>query len=156
MSVDWTPGKGPKTRRLAEARFHRLLYLQSMTDDDLFLETARREIPDAWRTLELDVDAEEPKQKVTLYLDRRVAQMFRRMGKGYQARINRILETWLQLKMSEKAVLRKETLEWVLQAMDEKNGAKMSERVKAEYERLVKDVAYEEGRLAGLRERGEG
>ena len=91
MSVTWTPTKGPKTKRLAEARLHHLMFMQAMTSDDQFLETARREIPEAWQTLEMDVETEAPKQKVTLYLDRAVAAMFRKMGHGYQARINRIL-----------------------------------------------------------------
>ena len=65
---------------------HQLLFLEAMTRDELFLETARKEIPEAWHTLEMDVEAEGPKEKVTLYLDRAVIQMFRKMGKGYQAR----------------------------------------------------------------------
>ncbi len=49
--------------------------------------------------MEADIDCFEPKTKVTLYLDASVAKMFRAMGKGYQARINRILQLWLQSKM---------------------------------------------------------
>ena len=30
MSIDWVPTKGPKTKRLAEARLHQLLYLQTL------------------------------------------------------------------------------------------------------------------------------
>ncbi|MGD1882242.1 MAG: BrnA antitoxin family protein [Paracoccaceae bacterium] len=52
----------------------------------------------------------EPKEKVTLYLDRSVARSFKAMGKGYQSRINRLLQTWLQMKAAgmievEKAML---------------------------------------------------
>ena len=35
---------------------------------------------------------------MTLYLDRSVARAFKAMGQGYQARINRILLTWIQMK----------------------------------------------------------
>ena len=37
--------------------------------------------------------------RVTLMLDESVAKGFRSMGRGYQARINRILQTWLQLQI---------------------------------------------------------
>ena len=46
-----------------------------------------------------------PKTKITLRLDESVAKFFRAMGPGYQARINRILGTWAQLKIGE-------ALEW--------------------------------------------
>ena len=54
--------------------------------------------PSAWHTLAADVDCVEPKEKVTLYLDKSVARSFKAMGKGYQARINRLLQTWLAMK----------------------------------------------------------
>jgi hypothetical protein len=60
----------------------------------------REELPEAWHMVEADLDCREPKRKMTLYLDASVAQMFRAMGQGYQARINRILSTWLQMKMA--------------------------------------------------------
>lgn len=50
--------------------------------------------PDAWRSIEHDIPVEEPKEKVTLYLDRSLVRLFRNMGRGYQARINRILVLW--------------------------------------------------------------
>ena len=39
-------------------------------------------------------------QLISAYLDRAVVRCFRAMGGGYQARINRILETWVQMKMA--------------------------------------------------------
>ena len=36
---------------------------------------------------------------MTLYLDAPVAKMFKAMGRGYQARINRILATWVEMKI---------------------------------------------------------
>lgn len=93
--------KGTKTRRMAEARYHQLLFYAANETDD-FLEEARRQVPEAWTTLELDVETDAPKQKVSLYLDQAVVRMFRSMGRGYQGRINRILETWMQMKMAEK------------------------------------------------------
>lgn len=157
MGIDWAPGKGPKTRRLAEARFHQLLHLQTMAaSEDLFLETARKEVPEAWHTLEMDVEAEGPKEKVTLYLDRAVIAMFRKMGKGYQARINRILETWMQMKMAEKAVFRRDVMAAVDDARAGKNRPDVGARMMKEYEKLVEMWAYEEGWQDAVRRMGEG
>ena len=49
----------------------------------------------------MDYDIVEKKEKLTLYLDESVAKVFKAMGNGYQARINRILATWVQMKMAE-------------------------------------------------------
>ena len=59
-------------------------------------------IPDAWHTLEHDVDVEPKKQKVTLYLDAPVVRYFRGMGNGYQERINRLLSTWMNMKVADE------------------------------------------------------
>ena len=87
-----------KTQRIAQQKLHRHLF-EAQTDE-VFDEAFQREVPDAWHTLEHDLDVEEDKVKVTLLLDASVAKMFRAMGKGYQARINRILSTWVQLKIA--------------------------------------------------------
>ena len=60
----------------------------------------REEVPEAWHTLEADLDVWEPKEKVTLYVETSVARFYRAMGHGYQARINRILATWAQMKIA--------------------------------------------------------
>lgn len=83
----------------------RLLYDGSVASDTELLEETRRQVPDAWHMIEMDVDVEEPKEKVTLYLDRSVAQLFRGMGRGYQGRINRILATWAQMKIADLKAL---------------------------------------------------
>ncbi|MDR9395498.1 BrnA antitoxin family protein [Roseovarius sp. SYSU LYC5161] len=87
-----------KTERLArEGLLKNLIHL----DREGWIDSALAdEIPEAWHTLEADVDVEEKKEKVTLYLDRSVAKFYRAMGKGYQARINRILATWAQMKIA--------------------------------------------------------
>jgi uncharacterized protein (DUF4415 family) len=89
-----------KTERIARDRltFHMWHW---MNDDDAVEEELRKITPRAWATLELDIDCDEPKEKVTLYLDRTVARSFKMMGKGYQARINRLLATWLQMRAAE-------------------------------------------------------
>ena len=64
-------------------------------------------VPDAWHTLAYDIDLAEPKEKVTLYLDRSVARAFKAMGHGYQARINRLLSTYLTMQAARKINFRK-------------------------------------------------
>jgi uncharacterized protein (DUF4415 family) len=90
-----------KNERIARERL--TYHLWRMQEDEATLDFELRwAAPNAWHTLELDLDCEEPKEKVTLYLDRSVARAFKAMGKGYHARINRLLATWLQFKLSGK------------------------------------------------------
>jgi uncharacterized protein (DUF4415 family) len=86
-----------KTERLARQKLYR--HLWEMEEDSLDL-AMRHEVPEAWHTLEADLDVIEKRVKVTLYLDASVAQFYRAMGKGYQERINRILSTWANLKIA--------------------------------------------------------
>ncbi len=58
-------------------------------------------VPEAWDTLEQDVDVAEKKMRVTLLLDDSVAKFYRAMGQGYQARINRILATFAQMRIAQ-------------------------------------------------------
>lgn len=100
MTADRMPTKGPKTIRLAEARLYQLMFMSHMIDSDTFcLDVARKEIQDAWHTLKMNLETEAPKEKATRYLDRAVIAIFRNMGKGYQTRVNRVLETWLVVKI---------------------------------------------------------
>ena len=88
-----------KTERIARERMGYQMWLIAR-EGDPFEEDLRAKVPQAWHLLEQDVDCEEPKEKVTLYLDRSVVRMFKAMGKGYQARINRLLQSWLQMKIA--------------------------------------------------------
>ena len=88
-----------KTERIAREKMGYHMWLIAK-EGDPFYEDLRGKVPRAWHLLEVDLDCEEPKEKVTLYLDRSVARMFKAMGKGYQARINRLLQTWLQMKIA--------------------------------------------------------
>jgi uncharacterized protein (DUF4415 family) len=89
--------KMTKTERLARDRLTYHLWLME-EDFGLDFYAVRENVPEAWHTLEADVDCAEPKEKVTLYLDRSVARVFRAMGAGYQTRINRVLASWVQLR----------------------------------------------------------
>jgi uncharacterized protein (DUF4415 family) len=156
MSTNWVPTKGAKTRRLAEERFHHLIAMQMLTYDTGFLEAAQKEVPEAWHILEMDVDVEAPKEKVTLYLDRAVIAIFRRMGKGYQARINRVLETWVQMKIAEKVQFQKDVMERVEEAREDKNREDPKAPIDEMREPLVQHWAYEAGWEAAVKAMGEG
>jgi uncharacterized protein (DUF4415 family) len=85
-----------RTERMAREKLFRHLWEDR---EDALSEALRESVPEAWHTIELDVDVVEDKVKVTLYLDASVAKFYRAMGNGYQARINRILGTWAQMKI---------------------------------------------------------
>lgn len=87
-----------RTERIArDGLMKNLIQLQQ---DGWITSALADEVPDAWHTLEADLDVDEKKEKVTLYLDRSVARFFKAMGQGYQARINRLLATWAQMKIA--------------------------------------------------------
>lgn len=95
----------PKAERIARERIVRFLYEESQLDDDILPVALRDRVPDAWHTLEHDLDVEEPKVKVTLRLDASVAKFYRGMGTGYQARISRILALWAHMKIGKQLKL---------------------------------------------------
>ncbi len=95
----------PRTKTARIAREGLLRNLIRMERDRWIDSSLRELVPDAWHTLEHDLDVEEPKEKVTLYLDRSVARFYRAMGKGYHARINRLLATWAQMRIAEEVRL---------------------------------------------------
>ncbi|MAO28061.1 BrnA antitoxin family protein [Roseovarius sp.] len=96
-------GRLTKSERLARDGLMRSLI--ELQGDGWLDRVLREEIPEAWHTLEADVDVREPKEKVTLYLDRSVARFYRQMGRGYHARINRLLATWAQMKIAGEVQL---------------------------------------------------
>lgn len=57
-------------------------------------------VPEAWDTLEHDVDVMEDRIKITLRLDASVVKFYRAMGPGYQSRINRVLATFAQMRIA--------------------------------------------------------
>ncbi|MCB2134687.1 MAG: BrnA antitoxin family protein [Rhodobacteraceae bacterium] len=88
-----------RTARLARARLARRL--QGLGDDEGLWWQVQDRVPEAWATVEEDIDCEEEKVKITIRLDASVARLFRAMGKGYQARINHILATYAQMRIGE-------------------------------------------------------
>ncbi|SEN04576.1 BrnA antitoxin of type II toxin-antitoxin system [Roseovarius tolerans] len=88
------------TKTEARARDMLMRDLIHLSREDWVPATLAEIVPEAWHTLEADLEVEEPREKVTLYLDRSVARFYRGMGRGYHARINRLLRTWAQMKIA--------------------------------------------------------
>ena len=113
--------KRPQSKAAQNARSQLIWDLTYLRRERLITADIRDEVPEAWHTLEADILTQEHKEKVTLYLDRSVARVFKAMGKGYQAQINRLLRTWVQMKIAEEVrldaalearVARNETVLW--------------------------------------------
>ncbi|MEM6932953.1 MAG: BrnA antitoxin family protein [Pseudomonadota bacterium] len=68
------------------------------------METLQRQrdlIPSAWHEMEEIAPCTPPKQKLSLVLDRDVVKFYRALGRGYQARMNAILRTWMQARRAK-------------------------------------------------------
>ena len=99
-----------KTERFATERMYR--NLRALEDESVVDDLIRDLCPDAWRTLHDDLDVREKKVHVTLRLDASVAAFYRAMGQGYQARINRILTTYAQLRIAKAEMFEREFSAW--------------------------------------------
>ena len=89
----------PKTQR---PYFERLrLNTATMGNEGAWEYYVQSQVPEAWETLEQDIDVDEPKEKITIYLDASVAKFYKAMGRGYQARVNRILATLAQMRIAQ-------------------------------------------------------
>ncbi|SFJ92522.1 BrnA antitoxin family protein [Celeribacter neptunius] len=99
-----------KTQRLAMDRLERQVY--ALGKLDMFDWDVAQIVLEAWATLEQDLDVTEKKVKVTLRLDESVAKFFRAQGQGYQARINRVLGTYAQMKIAEIALTERKFKAW--------------------------------------------
>lgn len=93
-----------KTARLARERLRRAL--AGLEEDADLWATVQETAPEAWGTLEQDLDLPEKRVKITLRLDASVAAFFRGTGPNYGERINRVLATWAQMQIGE---VRRET-----------------------------------------------
>jgi len=105
-----------KTRQLMVERM--LLNAAHLKEEGPYDYQVQALVPEAWDTLEKDIDVCEKKTKITLLLDDSVAKFYRAMGQGYQARINRILATFAQMRISQVRKL-EEMMEEELAKIDE-------------------------------------
>lgn len=88
-----------KTARLVRARLQ--AGLGALRDDAAMSRALADLCPPAWRDVEDDAALDEERVKLTLYLERSVAQFYRATGTGYQARIARILSVWSLMRTAE-------------------------------------------------------
>jgi len=88
-----------KSSRLAYERA--LAHVADLQHDGVVPYWVKEEVPEAWDTLEADVDVWERKVQISLRLDESVAKFYRAMGPGYQGRINRILATFAQMRIAQ-------------------------------------------------------
>ncbi len=87
-----------RTARMARARLAR--HLQGFGSDRDLWWRVQDLVPEAWATVEEDIDCEEEKVKVTLRLDASVARLSVR-EQSYQAGINLILSSYAQMRIGE-------------------------------------------------------
>jgi len=80
-------------------------------------------VPEAWHLILADLDMAEPKGKVTLYLDKSVAQVLRATGPGWQARAKRVLATWVAMHVGGLLKFREMFQKRMRGMMDEERAA---------------------------------
>lgn len=66
--------------------------------DLVTLKQAAREAPAAWSLIDGEAPPRPPKTKVTLRLDKDVADWFRAQGRGHQTRMNDVLRAFMVMK----------------------------------------------------------
>ncbi len=98
-------GTHTKTRQLLIERM--LMNVEHLKSEDVMDYHVQARVPEAWDTLEQDVDCVEKKVKLTIYIDASVAKFFQAMGRGYQARISRVLATFAQMRIVQVKRLNK-------------------------------------------------
>jgi len=65
-------------------------------------------IPKEWSQIEAEVPVRPRKEKLTVKFDEDLVKWFRAMGHGYQARMNRILRTFMLATIAKEIRLRKD------------------------------------------------
>ncbi|WP_415922133.1 BrnA antitoxin family protein [Tateyamaria sp. SN6-1] len=75
-----------------------MMYELEALQTDLFIRWRDQSLPDGWRGMDLDDPVEPHKTRVTLRIDSDMLAWFRKLGPGYQKRLNRVLRVyWLSL-----------------------------------------------------------
>ena len=75
-----------------------MMYELEALQTDLFVSWMDKSMPDKWRGMDLDDPVEPHKTRVTIRIDSDMLAWFRKLGPGYQKRLNRVLRVyWLSL-----------------------------------------------------------
>lgn len=83
----------------SKAQAHtQMMYELEALQTDLFINWLDRSMPDKWKGMDLDDPVEPHKTRVTIRIDSDMLAWFRKLGPGYQKRLNRVLRVyWLSL-----------------------------------------------------------
>ncbi|RED11962.1 BrnA antitoxin family protein [Pontivivens insulae] len=101
--ADYTPPPERKqTREELRAETELVLWLSEQTMELKRAEMLREWVPADWADVERNVECRPARTRITLRVDADVARFFRKMGPGYQARMNAVLRTYY---LSRKAKL---------------------------------------------------
>lgn len=74
------------------------MYELEALQNDLFINWIDKSLPDTWNGFDVDDPVEPHKTRVTLRMDSDMLTWFRKLGPGYQKRINRVVRVyWLSL-----------------------------------------------------------
>ncbi|WP_299046842.1 BrnA antitoxin family protein [uncultured Tateyamaria sp.] len=74
------------------------MYELEALQNDLFINWIDQSLPDTWNGFDIDDPVEPHKTRVTLRMDSDMLAWFRKLGPGYQKRINRVVRVyWLSL-----------------------------------------------------------
>ena len=148
MGFSWEPTNGPEAKKLAEAPWHALM--AQMGSDALSFESLKVKVPDEWWTLEMDFECAAPEEKVTLYVDRAVARMFRTMEHRIRRGSTGSLGLRLQMQFAAPWHKEKDIVYWAMKASEKKRREELEPGKMAEHEvRLMEDLAWPKDYEAG-------
>lgn len=88
------------TKAEANARRRLTRYSYEMRMEEDLVSEIDDLVPDDWHLVDADFPCDPPKAELTIEVDRDVADAFRKMGGDVDGRVNRILGTWLQMKIA--------------------------------------------------------
>lgn len=75
-----------------------MMYELEALQTDLFINWRDKSLPQDWTGMDLDDPVERHKTRVTMRMDSDMLAWFRKLGPGYQSRVNRVLRVyWLAL-----------------------------------------------------------
>ncbi|MEO9573026.1 MAG: BrnA antitoxin family protein [Tateyamaria sp.] len=71
-----------------------MMYELERHQEDIMINWLDKSLPDAWTGLDYGDPVDHHKTRVTLRVDTEMLKWFRKLGPGYQARMNRVLRTY--------------------------------------------------------------
>ena len=102
-----------RKRKLAEERAYVNMVIE-LTEQEIWLRNFRLTgdlIPDDWHKIEAEVPVRPYKTKLTAAFDTEVVKWYRKMGHGYQARMNAVLRAYM-LAMKSREIVSYKDRDW--------------------------------------------